>query len=167
MNNLTNYISASVYKDSVLRERILAIYENEFKTIAPSYGLDMDQIVSHCYRAKSITASKNYILFVLSILFLIPIAVLVSFFYQIYIDKTIIRKELLGLLNQSNPGNISNARVAKTNNNKIGKNIIYYDGFSPFVGFGVKVGGWSFAVDIDKPQNKSAGYSTEQQFFLI
>jgi hypothetical protein len=32
------------------------------------------------------------------------------------------------------------------------KNIICYSGYSPFVGVGFKIGGWDFALDIDKPK---------------
>ncbi len=152
MNNLTRYVSAAVYKDGTLRSNILDIYENKYKAIAEPHGLDLDVLSKHCYKAQSLMTTKNIFMFLASITLLFPVGFLVSYIYSIYIENKILRGEFSENKTQNNTK--SSQKIITQKSSQISKNVIYYDGFSPFVGAGVKVNSWSFAIDTDKPEQK-------------
>ncbi|MDF9800553.1 hypothetical protein OKW21_005816 [Catalinimonas alkaloidigena] len=172
MNRITRYICSSVYDNYSLREKIIDIIEDDYRIIADSYGIEIGEVIKHCYNAKRRDNRYYYLIFIILLLMLIgilfslevliPLGLLLILFFSIVhsyqFEKNILRKYFLNNSHSSHISTPSSSKIAtliNKKNNQISQNLVYYSFFSPFVGAGIELEGWSFAIDIDKGKEGS------------
>jgi hypothetical protein len=166
----TCYICAAVYfNEDFCNQIIKEIFEEEHKVIAKSYGVDLSTIVKNCLAAREIRDVRNLKLAllllitlisaiiaknILVVIFFYPIAYLIVYseFYRIrynLVAKHFLKKSFnsKSIKFKSNPS-VEN-RLQELANEQEG-NIIIYGEFSPFVGSGEYINGWSFTININK-----------------
>jgi hypothetical protein len=173
--DITRQVSASVYNDEELRDKIYHFVQQRYNSVVQSYGLDVKELLKHVFNARK--GERNYfkILFLPALVFwiliivilasqgqmlggpesLILILVFVILFSIISIRDIKLKRFLKTNLYKNSY--ISNFDFNSSNNklideflNKMSDNVVFYSGYSPFVGSGTDIGGWSFVVDIDK-----------------
>lgn len=177
--DITRQVAAKIYYDPRFRNKILNQVEEPYKAVVKSYGLDIKEILKHAYRAKANSNLYYGILFPLSVLlwggifymlmnpivavFLLSIKSLlifsgfiIGFLFLIVLIGDIYKREFINKHLTKNSF-ISNFDYKGLKNKTIEEydyrsrgNLIVYSGYSPFIGSGYNIGGWSFALDIDK-----------------
>ena len=173
--DITRQVSASVYTNSSIRNKIFEFAEDPYHAVVESYGINTTEVLKHVFNARKKSRNFYQILFIPSIIFwyVILLAILtegqildgiafligyVCFFiiYGIVLVRDLNHRAFLkeNLYKDSyNPNftyNTSNSHLIPRFQKKTSRNIIVYSGYSPFVGSGIDIGGWSFVVDIDK-----------------
>jgi|GEM_PF-236930 len=179
-SDTTRCMAASVLqKGSLFRSRILHYVNERHKALAPEPGIDITFITKLCKFLENRDTKYLLTLCLLSTLYLlvvfivslnasisgkwfIPVTILffiaawivrlhkgrveykwlTSFFLNEKYDPEGILKEFK--LNN----NLESNEVISQNT----QNLLIYDGFVPFVGAGIELGGWSFAVDLSQPK---------------
>ncbi|MBW4632786.1 MAG: hypothetical protein KME30_13095 [Iphinoe sp. HA4291-MV1] len=159
----TRYLCAAAYLDKKFRDKVIEqIVTEKYKAIAPSYGVDLLTVIQHCFVAAKREFFRDILLSVLSLLCLaslftlfLPcylITYLIVFRYEWITRYGIIAK---GLARRNFASIVLNSNSKERINKKIEKiaieqnsNLIIYGGFSPFVGAGFDIGGWSFALNL-------------------
>lgn len=169
--DITRQISASVYQNISLRDTIYQFVKDPYHAVIDSYGLDIAEVLKHTFNSRKKEKSYFQLLFLPSILFWLFLIIsifsemgvffllgVIAFIvaYIIVLVRDINTKKFLKQNFSKNSYNsnfnydedsahyISNY-ISRTNGNAI-----FYSGFSPFVGSGFNIGGWSLVVDIDK-----------------
>ena len=164
------YLAAALMYDGDLRDKIIRMFEEEHRALAPEFDLDITRLamLSYALRSRERTINLIYLaIFVLACvaaLFGIGFAVItlvlagaIAYFVEhhelTYHLKPHLREESYDLeaferrLQDHNQGNALPRQVSID-----AQNLLIYRGFNPFVGAGAPLGGWSFAVSIDKPK---------------
>ena len=184
-NDLTRLLSASVYLDDSFRFKILTLAKDRYHAIAESLGLDSKLILAHAIIAEKKNRQIYYVLLIPAILlFFISINILTSYDNETSIVIALFifavscvlvcyfdaedRKYLLSNFTKGNFNTSSNLKnpLLDSIQQKTSENVVYYSGFSPFVGRGVEAGAWSFVVDIDRG-GKNFGKSLRPERFEI
>ncbi len=172
--DITRQASASAYMNSSFREKIFAFVKEPYLAVVDSYGINTSELLKHIFNARRIDRSYYQILFLPS-LFLWGVIIfafisegeisvegllvgLVAFIiaYAIALTKDLNQKSFLRnnlYKNTYNPDfeyKKTNSHLIKKFQNRVSGNLTVYSGYSPFVGSGIDVGGWSFVIDIDK-----------------
>lgn len=174
-SDITRQVSANVYSNSSLRNKIYEFAKDPYHAVVNSYGMDTSELLKHTFNARK--KRRNYYQF----LFL-PAIILWGFIILIFVSEGEILEGgafLIGFIsfvisyiivliydvNQRNflKNNLykdsynpdfeytsSNSHLIEKFNKKTSGNLVIYSGYSPFVGSGIDIGGWSFVVDIDK-----------------
>lgn len=164
----TRYLCAAVQIDEKFCDRILEeFFEETYTAIGICHGVDLSTVLKSCFLARERRRKRDIPLAIVSIAALLSffiffplsfifygIAWRIVFLYQRRTRYTIIGKHLLkGNFNPyffnfslDHKTEKKLEEIAKTQN----ANIIIYGGFSPFVGAGINIGGWSFAIDTSK-----------------
>lgn len=171
----TRYLCAAAYLDKNLRELVIQkILKEEYNAIAKCYGVDLSIVVQHCLVAKKQEFELDVLLAILFFLFyfvniidnliannkyFISANLIIAAIGIVFVKKWNLRYRVLA--QKLSKSNISNS-VAKFNFGKSletrlekltqeqNGNVIVYGGFSPFVGSGSDIGGWSFSLNISK-----------------
>ena len=154
------YLCAAAYTHPSLRQAVRAREQDTCRARAPEVGLDIGAVTAACKRAERIFVVRNLLLFALflpsawllfrlrsedggSILPLLiclvaAVAVVVANDFRI---GSILRKLTRAAFYSSPPAPGQAEDPVNT---------VVYSGFSPFVGSGSDLGGWSFAVDLER-----------------
>ena len=164
-SDITRQVSASLYEDSSMQEKIFNFVKDPYHSVVESYGLDTTEVLKHVFNARREHRSHYQKLFVPALVLWfgilltgISIYTFLAFVisYVLVIIKDVNKREFLktNLSKESYNANFeyekSNGELIKHFEDRSGGNAVFYSGFSPFVGSGVDIGGWSFVVDIDK-----------------
>lgn len=178
--DITRQVSASAYLSPTLSHRIIEFCRNPFNAVVPSPGLDAALVLKHALNARSREKTFYWLLFIPSLIFFfclfsivfIPFAFivyLVLFFAVLindqnkrrFIREHFTRSSFREDFSYTGPGQ----EMVQDLQRKTTKNVVYYSGYSPFVGCGHEVTGWSFVIDIDKGKKDAAGnHSTPKDF---
>lgn len=183
MTESTRYLCAAVQIDEKFCDQILEEFlEEDYTAIGICHGVDIPTVIKSCLLAKTRRNERNNRLYIfLSCLFLLGLffplnlyiycliiysmAWIIVFSYESESRYKIVGKYLLK--NNFNPEFINSQQVSPEQEQKLKEisesqdaNVIIYGGFSPFVGSGLNINGWSFAVDINKGKEK--GIHTKQ-----
>jgi hypothetical protein len=188
MTESTRYLCAAVQIDEKFCDQILEEFlEEDYTVIGICHGVDIPTVIKSCLLAKTRRNKRNNRLYIFLpclfigglwffqidlyiyclIIYLIAwIIVCFSEFESYYeiVGKYLLKKNF-------NPEFINsqfiNLQVSPEQEQKLKEisesqdaNVIIYGGFSPFVGSGLNINGWSFAVDINKGKDK--GRHTQQ-----
>lgn len=183
-SHVTRYLSASAFLQGwSFRKNVLEYVKEKHKAMAPELGHDVVFLSKVCdladkedfkyqiaFFALSIVAILVIIFFsknseavkVIAILFLVAAAA-IHFIREMSLNKFIMNRFSIKkydpdritrtLLNHSD---ISIPQSLLESNSKQKHNMIVYSGFTPFVGAGTNLDGWSFVVDISKPDMEKA-----------
>jgi hypothetical protein len=172
----TRYLCAAAEMNRSFRNQVMEeILHNTHRYVAPCYGVDIGRVVWHCVQAKrrdfilllillGIFAWAFLSSFETGFFFFLPYFFTNLFFSYpillafgaIFITKWIgYRRIIKSLLRQNYRPGLPDAQM---NDGMLGRlaqlkgvqegNVVYYSGFSPFVGSGIRVSGWSFVIDI-------------------
>lgn len=163
------------------REKILRHFEHESRGATPELGVDMGLVVMVCAYARNL-ARRFDLYFFLALLAsvlawgrapAVGIAVLVMVSAAIYFEKT--HRERFHLaakfreetFNETTLQEWLQVRIEKKVLDALPRedqNLVVYSGFTPFVGAGTHLGGWSFVVDILKCDSTMNGHGTVTPF---
>lgn len=168
-NQTTRLLCASVFlHTTAFRENILRHFEHEGRGATPELGVNMRLLVTVCQYARNLERRFDLYLFLVLMATLmlsvvdvtLGIAVLVLGATAIYFEK--VHREQFHLARKFREGTFNEASLqewfAVPLEKKVvaalpreDQNLIVYRGFTPFVGAGTHLGGWSFVVDVSKP----------------
>lgn len=150
------------------RETVLGFYKDKWTAVAPEFGLDVRLLANACARARAHDKAYRLPLAGVAIVGLIiaqaeaslGVAVFVLGASMIWLLKKRRERALAELFRRDrfNPDTAAE-RLAGHLDPEVeaalpqqGQELIVYRGFSPFVGAGIDLGGWSFATFVDKPK---------------
>jgi hypothetical protein len=163
----TRQLCASVFRDGSLRAAIRELVEDDLHAAAPELGLDLPLVASVSAYAESRQFRFDLLFGLLGTFGLliaslwIPAALVlwitlpILWFRKFYQDRYVIPLEYFS------HATFERGKVLQrfgTRRRHVGgkdsspekANVIVYSGFSPFVGAGLGLGGWSFAVDASR-----------------
>lgn len=167
----TRYLCAAVQIDERLCDQIIQEFlEEDYTVIGICHGVDIPTVLKSCLLAKKRRNERDNRLFIL-----LGIGLFISFLFGqfilwflilypiawriVFLDKRKARYDIVGkniLKRNYNPDSI-NLQLSPDLERKLKEisetqnaNVIIYGGFSPFVGAGLNINGWSFTVDINK-----------------
>lgn len=163
----TRYLCAAVQIDEKFCDQILEeFFEEDYTVIGICHGVDLSVVLKSCLFAKERRRKRDARLAILFLAFiilsrLIPLLlILYAVAWRIvFLDQRKTRYEVVGryiLKGNFNPEFFTSQINAKQEkkleeiNKTQDANIIIYGGFSPFVGAGLNIKGWSFAIDTSK-----------------
>jgi hypothetical protein len=171
MTDSTRYLCAAAHLDGALRNWVFKhVLYVEHKAIGPSHGIDLPTVVRHCLAARRRKTRRNVALVVLLVLgwialyvlpdyallitFIASIAAWLVILAEMWITRfTIVASHLTrGRSGAKDYNDISLSNAQQRRLDELAHlregNTIAYSGFSPFVGAGVKLDAWSFAINI-------------------
>jgi len=181
----TRYLAAAAYTDKVFRDRVIEMREAEYQAVAPEPGVDADFIVKHCRIARRRKILRDAMLCV------IPLALLSSGVFGEVIDSGSDLREVLAahswlfigcwalataiifgeaLLNGAQTLSDRIGREVQASSKgaatsaEAGGNVVVYGGFSPFVGAGFDLNGFSFTVNLEQAKKSLDGSSRIRPF---
>jgi hypothetical protein len=174
----TRYLCAEAHRSAKFREWVLKKFGREkHLALAPSYGLDTATVLKHCVEARRRVNLRNAFLTIpflvlmlvllvgLSNPVLLPIVMILGplatcagawliVAWERYEAEKLVRHNLLK--GSYNPDCVPapkqpEMQIAMQDLDEAqSANVLIYNGFAPFVGNGVSLGGWSFALDVNK-----------------
>jgi hypothetical protein len=170
----TRYLAAAAYMDASFRARVLEIDRAEFRARAPEPGIDTALVTKHCKIARARKAWRDAALCLPLIYFLssglvpallsgstqptfLPI-ILAAYgvvIGSVWMVATAIvfceafLTEIVTLTLQFRPKKFCQPQDVRMAPEAIPLNVVVYGGFSPFVGSGYDLAGWSFAVNLE------------------
>lgn len=173
--DITRQVSANVYSNAGLRDKIFEFAKDPYHAVINSYGLDTTELLKHVFNARKKRRNYYQILFLPGLILWLVILLtftsegevleeggaLIGFlvFVIAYIivltydvnERNFLKRNLYKDAYNSNfDYSSSNSFLIEHFNRKTSENLVIYSGYSPFVGSGIDIGGWSFVVDIDK-----------------
>ena len=185
-SNTTRYLCAAAQIDRTFRTQVLEkILDEEYRVVSIPAGVDLLAVAKHCLDAKRRKLIRNIvvsILFVrawtdangqsnLSPFYFYFLLAWAAVLFEAWITRyQIIAKYLLGQDFNLGTVTLTSGAEAKIRQKLSGVmneeecNVIIYSGFSPFVGSGLDIGGWSFTLDISKGK-KEIGIAKEAEPF--
>lgn len=166
----TRYLSAAVYSHKLVRDRVLEhIVDEDHKAIVASYGVDIATVAGHCLLARRKKMVRDGVICALTILAWIAMVavdpILAALLLQlvvwgiVFYDSYTMNYDILGarftrttfdpdygyaLLNAEQQATLQQIAAVQRGN------VVVYGGFSPFVGSGFDIGGWSFTTKVNK-----------------
>jgi hypothetical protein len=180
-------LCAAAYLDRQFRDLVIkSCLENRHKAMAPNFGVDMATVVSHCEKARRLLDSRELWLLVPGIVLLIvtvnnmqatvitesQAAQTIGILLLMYVvgfaiclwfksrARAMVTKNFLrGKFNPDATLEEEDAAVAHIQAAETG-NVVIYSGFTPFVGSGENMAGWSFALDLSKPAGENEDLPT-------
>jgi hypothetical protein len=166
------YLTASVLQNRSFRQQVIEHVEAERRALAPEIGIDLERLARISYLLQSRDKVYDHLFLILSVisgivalfrpgfaLILLITTSSVVYFYKSYNQHyklmSFVAKDscdLVGLenkLRRTYPANAIKRTIPNTD-----QNILVYSGFSPFVGVGYPLGGWSFPITINQPKQE-------------
>jgi hypothetical protein len=183
MSDVTRYLAAAAHSDTAFRRGVLKdIYHAPFRCKAPEFGVDANFVTNQCLLAERRRKYRDALLFVALLIFLIPSGALsdISYIledpgnlsaYLYYHSTSLILLILTGAAILFGERLIidhftlrkrfakRSAALAKAPVRAPRQNLIVYAGYAPFVGSGLPLRDWSFAVDLRKAKDGDEGHA--------
>jgi uncharacterized protein YybS (DUF2232 family) len=189
----TRYLCAAAHLDLIFRHRVIEqLVNDEHRAFGPSYGVDIVTIVKHCLAARHRKSIRDIILaltflpiiFVVAIsqdfvllgpfLIIIPLTVIAwtaviseRWFSYFKIVKNYLLRNSFNQYGQEYLRDLNLEKQLEDRLKSQDGNVIVYSGFSPFVGSGFDIGGWSFALDIRKGKEQMGKTAKPQDFDVV
>jgi hypothetical protein len=168
----TRYLCAAAYLDRLFAGSVISrVLEEEHRAVVPSYGVDLVPVVLHCLAAQRRRLIRDVILAalllvawpVLSAASDAPVGaalrIVLLAWGIVFVSSCLNRYEVLAprMMRGHFDPNLApaplserHARLLRELERNEQGNVTVYSGFSPFVGCGFDLGGWSFAADTRK-----------------
>jgi len=187
----TRYLCATAYLDGTFREHVIRqLIEEKHNAFAVSYGIDPVALLKHCLAARRLDTTRTLLLALCVLLMMVgslllvplPGATFLLWFLSLAGAWAIIgwhrwRTEFQIVRNQCSKGHFEHSHVPPCESQEAQEacrelekaqagNVMIYTGFSPFVGCGINIGGWSFAVDVLKGKEHIGGYLEPKSFHV-
>ena len=184
----TRYLCAAAYLDRRFANWVVEeMLENELRSTAPSHGVDLVPVVRHCVRSRHLRLVRNVVLTVVvyggglllwargaTVLGLVlriglltwatVFAALCLTHYEI-VAATMLRGRFASAA--APPASPRRERLLRALDRDTGGNVTVYSGFSPFVGSGLNIGGWSFVVDLRRGKHGLDGDRLAPMSFAV
>lgn len=168
----TRYLCAAAYGDGAFRKAVLDRRRDPVRANAPEVGVDVEAVGRHCRAAHRSRGVRDALIGIASVAlvaalvmsapsyddalylegppddtwFLVPVlivwgvAAIIVAVHAFSIDGILRRQLTRQAFNDASPAEEPSADC----------NVVVYSGFSPFVGAGSDIGGWSFAIDLER-----------------
>jgi hypothetical protein len=181
-SDTTRYLCAAAQTDAAFRESVVAsLLRPSFKAMAASHGVDLKCLLKHCCAARQRVLLRNLGLSVVgvaalgflgaenfaAVFLLLLIGFGIVFGERLHVERRIIARLRKGcddpdFVNVPLTWRLEQAlqRIHDEQN----RNFVVYSGFSPFVGAGIDIGGWSFAIDVSKGKVDTGVEATPDPF---
>jgi len=171
-NETTRYLCASAFLSGAsFREAILKPFREAHRATAPELGADMRLVAQVCKFAdrRAIFWAMGFALFLIPVViltaasspdeavglyFVLAILAGLLYFVKMYRERySLIRPFLRQTFNPAEVAKkyVSSFEPKAGTVSEADQNLVVYGGFLPFVGAGLDLGGWSFAVSTIKP----------------
>ncbi len=169
-SDATRYLCSAVHLDSAFALRVVRdVVDTEHRAVAASPGVSIGTVARHALAARRRQLVRDGALAVLAVLALVALlrgAGALLLLWLVLAWATVLAESLLTryavvarTLNRQSfrpdagpaPTSPRLRRRLEEISTREGGNVIVHSGFSPFVGCGFPLGGWSFAVDVTKP----------------
>lgn len=184
-SDTTRYLCAAAYLDRGFCNKVLdEIFEESHRFTAPSFGVDVVQVVKHCLAANRLNRTLDWVMIAaLAIVFLpvpeslyprpiyfllIGLKPLIAFCgawaYNFWDDRR--RRHVIIARRLSKRSRSMNVDVPLSEEHRLrleeleddeASNLIIFAGSSPFVGSGQRLEGWSFVVNASRPKTGELG----------
>jgi len=170
----TRYLAAGAYLDATFRAQVLSLMDDEYRARAPEPGIDPECVVRHCRTALARKAWRDALLCaplaymhwtlfpLLPLLSInpdyIPVAlaaywlpIVATWFAAsgIVFGESFLT-EILTLTYRLSARDFEQPQPVPQNAQLDTANVVAYGAFSPFVGSGYDLAGWSFAVNLEQ-----------------
>lgn len=182
----TRLLSCAVYEDDKLREKTIgSVVYNKHRAIAPCYGLDLIEVLAHCYESRRRNLRRDILISLCSIatvaglavydsIWLVLLGCLMAWGILTYNRLSIVKHIFLPKLSRQNFKSDAQHELRMPLSDELARyimesqngNVVIYGGFSPFIGSGTDMGGWSFVIDVKKGA-KSFEETVEPQPFDV
>ncbi len=171
----TRLLCASAILSGQFRKKVLDHFEDRHRACAPEIGVDVPLVAQVCKFADH--RERRYVWFFLLTVVVavivglatvpgLGLVVLILAAGGLYLQKAAQERGFVRRYYQRS--NFNAAEVKDRFHAQLDdgiadafplskQNLIVYQGFTPFVGAGVNLGGWSFTVDINKPSEREFG----------
>jgi hypothetical protein len=181
MSDVTRYLAAAAHSDAKFRREVLKdIHYAPFRCKAPEFGVDANLVTDQCLLAERRRKFRDLLLFVALLAVLVPSGALSDFSYilqdvdnispylnyhsmslllLVLIGATVLFGEKLMVEHFTLRKRFAkrSAMTAETSSGAPRQNLIVYSGYAPFVGSGLALRDWSFAVDLRKAKEGNEG----------
>ena len=171
--------ASAITQGATFRKKVLNRVENQYSAVAPEFGLDLELVTGVCQFLER-RETKFQIAFLVAgligaVLSITPLGLLAMIAFTAPIMFIKIYNEKFDLLKSFTNREYDREKVR----GRFGieqkasileglpnpdQNLVTYGGFSPFVGAGIDLGGWSFALDISRPKNHLGQLETVIEF---
>ncbi len=163
----TRYLCGAAYTDAGFRDAVLTRGREGFRARAPEVGVDVAMVTDHCRRALRSKAVRDLVLCPLSVVVLLAAAATYGSFGMGLLPQRLAlicglgaivitaweAFSLDGLIRRRLTREGFRRQHAAPEPHADSGNLVVYSGFSPFVGSGSDLGGWSFAVDLERARD--------------
>lgn len=163
----TRYLCAAAYTDGTFRETVLARSRETVRAQPPEVGVDIPMISEHCRRADHSKAVRDLLICLPSLVLLIflltgldatadvgmaPASVQAILFCWLAaaVITAVGAFRLDGVIRRELTRERFRERSGETAETSSDGNVVVYSGFSPFIGASSDLGGWSFAIDLER-----------------
>lgn len=180
-SHTTRFLCASAFLlGTSYRHKVLDYLDDENRAAAPEPGVDLELVAQVCRFAEK-QALKYYLLFpaivvaglvlavISPILLVVPMLALVLLYFYKESHARSVCASAFGR-DEFDPIDVKKRFPAELKEEILGglpspdQNLIVYSQFKPFVGAGISLGGWSFAVNVQKPKEDSGQHSLPVRF---
>jgi len=179
LNETTRYLCGAAYSDAAFRNALLKRERDKVRATAPETGVDVALVTEHCHRAARFSLVRDLLITILAVVGVgllasmagseVPDPNVIGFFlaccFGVFLLTTI---ETFRQDNLARRELTRDAFYRKHDNaapQDSDDNVVIYSGFSPFVGSGSDIGGWSFTIDLDRP-SQTLGPHKPRNFLL-
>jgi hypothetical protein len=184
----TRYLCAAAYSDSRFAHWVIVdLLEGHNRANAPLYGVDVVPIIRHCVRAQRqrlvrdlvltamlLAAALSVVIVSRSLLDVLLRLALLSW-AAVFVMACLVRYEVVVaqlLRDRFDPDrgprmSARRERLLYDLVQRLRTNVTVYSGFSPFVGCGLDIGGWSFVVDTRRGREDPIGGILEPKPFHL
>lgn len=187
---IDRYLTASLLLDSSFRQKLIDLIKEKRRALAPELGIDLTKLIRLSYlldaREKKYQKIFALITIVTAVVMIVPIGSSLKYFIlllyllvvgAIYFYKSFDQKYNLvplikykayydsARLEQVLEGRYKSETLSRPIPD-LGQNLVVYQGFVPFVGSGLDLGGWSFPINITRPREEMGQFSQIKSFNL-
>lgn len=160
----TRYLCAAAYLDKNFRNYVIKqLVEEEYRAIGESIGVDLVLVAKYCLTARQEEFRLDLILAAILLISFIPFLWIIGLpvaWFLIARELWMTHYKAIGKrFNRTWFGreamNVSidqrvEQKIREATSNVSNSNVVIYSGFSPFIGTGVEIGGWSFALNVEQ-----------------
>jgi hypothetical protein len=184
MSEATRYLCAAAHLDARFADDVLerVLYERH-RALVGSPGVDLGAVVGHCLAARrrrmvrdAVLAVAGLALMAAAVLGQLRVAaflVLLTWFV-VLTEMTITRYDVIGHRLRAGGAearpHVRSEPVRRLVDDVVERqrgNVTVYSAFSPFVGAGFEIDGWSFAINVRRGRESGGGARAEPQEFTV
>jgi len=180
----TRYLCAAAYLDGGFAEKALrqTIYERH-RAVATSPGVELVPVLGHCVAARNRRTVRDLILAIAVATLIVALVTgrprllvltaLLSWFV-VLTETATARYDVVGTrlargsldIHPRSTGSRT-SRMVREAGDRVSGNVTVYSGFSPFVGSGLALDGWSFALNVRKGKESLTGRRATPREFAV